>query len=115
RVVPNAEMRFGESVAPFGDAAHIRLKGIDIVLGTVRVQSYDPSLFTALGIDPTRKKILVLKSTNHFFAAFFPIASEILSCSAGSPYPNNPATTPYRRARRDIWPMVPAPHGAETA
>lgn len=115
RVVPNAEMQFGESVAPFGDAAHIRLKGIDIVLGTVRVQSYDPSLFTALGIDPTRKKILVIKSTNHFFAAFSPIASEILYCSAGSPYPNDPATTPYRRARRDIWPMVPTPHGTETA
>lgn len=115
RVVPNAEMRFGESVAPFGDAAHIRHEGIDIVLSSVRVQSYDPSLFTALGIDPTRKRILVIKSTNHFYAAFSKIASEILYCSAGSPYPNDPATNPYRRARRDIWPMTADPHGAEVA
>lgn len=115
RVVPNAEMRFGESVAPFGDAAHIRLAGIDIVLSSVRVQSYDPSLFTALGIDPQSKRILVIKSTNHFYAAFSKIASEILYCSAGSPYPNDPATNPYRRARRDIWPMTADPHRAEVA
>ncbi len=64
----DAEMRFGDSIAPFGDAAHIHYRGIDIVLGSVRVQSYDPSLFTALGIDPTTRRILVIKSTNHFYA-----------------------------------------------
>ncbi|MBF2713057.1 M81 family metallopeptidase [Agrobacterium vitis] len=109
KVVPNAEMQFGESVAPFGDAAHIHLDGIDIVLSSVRVQSYDPSLFTVLGIDPTSKHILAIKSTNHFYAAFSKIASDILYCSAGSPYPNNPATNPYRRVRRDIWPISADP------
>ena len=79
--------------------------------GTVRVQSYDPSLFTAVGIDPLAKDILLIKSTNHFYAAFSKIVSEILYCSAGRPYPNDPATTPYRRARRDIWPMIADPHG----
>ncbi|MGF9694469.1 M81 family metallopeptidase [Rhizobium sp. 0TCS1.26] len=115
RVQPSAEMHFGDSIAPFGDAAHIHLAGIDIVLSSVRVQSYDPSLFTALGIDPTQKRILVIKSTNHFYAAFSKIAAEILYCSAGSPYPNNPATNPYRRVRRDIWPIMADPHGTEAA
>jgi microcystin degradation protein MlrC len=109
----NAEMRFGDSIAPFGDAARIHYRGIDIVLGSVRVQSYDPSQFTALGIDPTQKRILVIKSTNHFYAAFSKIAREILYCSAGTPYPNNPATNPYRRVRRDIWPIMANPHGNE--
>jgi microcystin degradation protein MlrC len=111
RVVRNAQMRFGQSVAPFGDAAHIHLDGIDIILSSVRVQSYDPSLFTALGIDPATRHVLVIKSTNHFYAAFSKIATEILYCSAGSPYPNDPATTPYRRAPRDIWPIIADPHG----
>ncbi len=112
KVVPNAEMRFGDSIAPFGDAAHINLNGIDIILSSVRVQSYDPSLFTALGIDPTAKHLLVIKSTNHFYAAFSQIASEILYCAAGTPYPNNPANTAYRHVRRDIWPMMANPHDA---
>ncbi|AEH83605.1 Conserved hypothetical protein (plasmid) [Sinorhizobium meliloti SM11] len=111
KLVRNAEMRFGESFAPFGDAVHIRLHGIDIILNTTRAQSFDPSLFSVMGIDPTSKKILVIKSTNHFFASFSKIASEILYCSAGTPYPNDPARTPYRRARRDIWPMTSDPHG----
>ncbi|MFK0162630.1 M81 family metallopeptidase [Rhizobium sp. NPDC090279] len=113
RLVSNAEMRFGESFAPFGDAAHIQLDGIDIILNSTRAQSFDPSLFSVMGIDPTTKKILVIKSTNHFYASFSKIASEILYCSAGTPYPNNPARTPYRRARKDLWPMVADPFAEE--
>ena len=111
RLVRNAEMRFGESLVPFGDAAHIRLSGLDVILNSTRAQSFDPSLFAAMGIDPASKKILVIKSTNHFFAAFSKIAAEILYCSAGTPYPNDPRKTAYRRAPRDIWPMVEDPHG----
>lgn len=115
KLVPSAEMKFGDSIAPFGDAAHIHFNGIDVVLGTVRVQSYDPSLFTAVGIDPLSKRILLIKSTNHFYAAFSKIASQILYCSAGKPYPNDPATNSYRRVRRDIWPIMDNPHGGHAA
>ncbi len=109
RLVANAEMRFGESFAPFGDAAWISFDGIDVILNSTRAQSFDPSLFSAMGIDPTSRKILLIKSTNHFYDSFSRIASEIIYCSAGKPYPNTPATTPYRKARRDIWPMVDDP------
>ncbi len=116
RLNPEAEMRFGESRVPFGRAARIALldadgneTGIEVILNTVRAQSYDPSLFSALGIDPLAQKILVIKSTNHFFAAFQPIASQIIYCAAGRPYPNDPATTPYRHVRPDIWPRMADP------
>lgn len=110
KVVRDAEMRFGEGYVPFGDAARISFAGIDVILNSTRAQSFDPSLFSVMGIDPTEKKILLIKSTNHFFASFSPISAEILYCSAGSPYPNNPARTPYKLAPRDIWPMVEDPH-----
>lgn len=113
RLVRNAQMRFGESYAPFGDAVHIRLDGIDIILNTTRAQSFDPSLFEVMGIDPKSRHILVIKSTNHFYSSFSKIASKIIYCAAGTPYPNNPAKTPYRFARRDNWPMVDDPHGIE--
>ncbi|WP_037385196.1 M81 family metallopeptidase [Sinorhizobium americanum] len=113
RLVRNAEMRFGESFAPFGDAAHIQYRGIDIILNSTRAQSFDPSLFSVMGIDPSAKKILVVKSTNHFYASYSKIASQILYCSAGTPYPNDPAKTPYRRARRDIWPITSDLHRCE--
>ena len=109
RLVRNAEMRFGDSFAPFGDAAWIAFDGIDVILNSTRAQSFDPSLFSALGIDPKSRRILLIKSTNHFYDSFSRIASEIVYCSAGKPYPNTPATTPYRKARRDIWPMLENP------
>lgn len=109
RLVANAEMRFGESFAPFGDAAWISFDGIDVILNSTRAQSFDPSLFSVLGIDPKSRKILLIKSTNHFYDSFSKIASEIIYCAAGKPYPNTPATTPYRKARRTIWPMVENP------
>jgi microcystin degradation protein MlrC len=114
RLVRSAEMRFGESAVPFGDAARVRLRdtGIEVILNTVRAQSFDPSLFGALGIDPLAQRILVVKSTNHFYAAFAPIAAEIIYCSAGRPYPNDPATNPYVKVRRDIWPICPDPFGS---
>jgi microcystin degradation protein MlrC len=105
----NAEMKFGESFAPFGDAAWIHFDGIDVILNSTRAQSFDPSLFSVMGIEPTARKILLIKSTNHFYDSFARIASEIIYCSAGRPYPNRPAETEYRKARRDIWPMVDNP------
>ena len=111
RLVRNAEMRFGESYAPFGDAAWISFDGIDVILNSTRAQSFDPSLFSVMGIDPASRKILLIKSTNHFYDSFSKIASEIVYCSAGKPYPNTPAETPYVKARRDIWPMVEDPWG----
>ena len=111
RLVHNAEMRFGDSFAPFGDAAWISFDGIDVILNSTRAQSFDPSLFSVMGIEPASRKILLIKSTNHFYDSFSRIASEIVYCAAGKPYPNTPATTPYRKARRTIWPMVEDPWG----
>lgn len=115
KLVTNAEMQFGASMAPFGDAAWVNFHGIDVILNSTRAQSFDPSLFSALGIDPRSRKILLIKSTNHFYASFAKIASEIIYCSAGHPYPNTPATTDYRKARRTIWPMVDDPFAGDIA
>jgi microcystin degradation protein MlrC len=109
KLVRDAQMRFGESFAPFGDAAWIHFDGVDVILNSTRAQSFDSSLFSALGVDPTSRKILLIKSTNHFYDSFSKIASEIIYCSAGKPYPNRPAETDYRKARKDIWPMVENP------
>jgi microcystin degradation protein MlrC len=111
RLVEKAEMRFGESFAPFGDAAWISFDGIDVILNSTRAQSFDPSLFSVMGIEPESRKILLIKSTNHFYDSFSKIAAEIIYCAAGKPYPNRPAETNYRKARRDIWPMVEDPWG----
>lgn len=111
KIVPNAQMRFGESLAPFGDAVVVAFDGIEVILNSTRAQSFDPSLFEVMGIDPLQRHILLIKSTNHFYASFAKIAKKILYCAAGQPYPNQPARTAYRKVRKDIWPRVENPWG----
>ena len=53
-----------------GDCAAVRVGGGDVVLIANRTQATGLELFTNLGIDPTEKKIVVVKSTNHFMAAY---------------------------------------------
>ncbi|WDR05864.1 M81 family metallopeptidase [Devosia rhodophyticola] len=109
KVVSDAQMRFGASWAPFGDAVWITFDGIDVILNSTRAQSFDPSLFSAMGIDPLSRKILLIKSTNHFYDSFSKIASQIIYCAAGRPYPNDPSTTPYVKAPCTIWPIMEDP------
>ena len=112
-LVRDAQQSFGASVVTLGDCAVIRINGIEVILNAVRSQVFNPDIFTNLGIDPGAKKILVVKSTNHFYDAFAPIAENIIYASIDGPYPNNPATNDYRHLSRDIWPRHQNPHGFE--
>ncbi len=114
RIVPDAVQSFGESVVPLGDSVWIEVGGIDVILNTVRSQVFNPDVFSNLGIDPTAKAMLVVKSTNHFHDAFSRIAPEILYATVEGPYPNNPVTNGYRNLRRKIWPLLENPHDPET-
>ncbi|CTQ53827.1 hypothetical protein LP7551_02356 [Roseibium album] len=105
RNIRNAEQSFGESVVPIGDASLIKVDGIEVILNSTRAQCFDTTLFSTFGIDPKDRKILVVKSTNHFYQSFAQISPLILYCSAGNPYPNDPRKTFYKKAPRNIWPI----------
>jgi microcystin degradation protein MlrC len=110
-IVRDAVQSFGDSVVPLGDAAAIRVAGIDVVLNSNRAQAFSPDLFSNLGIDPLAKKILIVKSTNHFYGAFAPIAAAVLYAEVKGPYPCEPRTNGYSKLRRPIWPLCEDPHG----
>ena len=105
-----AKQRFGSSFVPMGDCVCIDVHGIAVVLNTVRSQVFSSDVFSELGIVPETKKILVVKSTNHFHDAFAKIAGDILYAAVDGPYPNDPATNVYQNLTRDIWPRVRSPH-----
>ncbi|MCB1453698.1 MAG: M81 family metallopeptidase [Rhizobiaceae bacterium] len=107
--------RFGASLVPLGDCAAIRIGGVDIVLNTNRSQAFSPDIFDNLGIEAVSRKILIVKSTNHFHGAFSPIAAEILYVAVDGPYPSKPEKTRYRRLTRPMWPIVANPHAEEAA
>jgi microcystin degradation protein MlrC len=109
KLVRGAQQTFGKAMSNVGDAAAIDVGGIAVVLVTNRIQALGTDLFTNLGIDLAERRIAVVKSTNHFFAAFGPIAEEVLYTSAPGPLPRDVRTLPYTKIPRPIWPLDPDP------
>jgi len=109
RLQTDAHQQFADSLVPMGDCALVRFDGIDLILNSNRCQSFDPSLFRALGLEPSHYKLLLIKSTNHFYQGFAPIASHIIYVDAGAPYPSDPKVNHYKKLNRAIWPIVDTP------
>ena len=53
-----------------GDSALVEADGIEIVLCSLRNQAMGTDLFTQLGCDLAAKKIVVVKSSQHFHASY---------------------------------------------
>lgn len=106
----DCQQSFGPTQVKLGDCACVRVGGIDVVLITNRTQALGLELFRNVGVEPTHRKLLVVKSTNHFHAAFGPIAAQVLYVDSDGPLPRDYARIPYARVQRPIWPL-----DAETA
>jgi microcystin degradation protein MlrC len=107
----NGQQTFGKVMVPFGDAAGIRIGGVDIALIAHRIQAFGTEIFTAVGIDLSAKRYIGVKSTNHFHAAYAPIAAKVLYCDGEGPSPLDARKYPYRKIRRTIWPHAELPEG----
>jgi microcystin degradation protein MlrC len=109
--VRNGTQSFGTAKVPIGDAVGIRLDGIDVALLSHRTQALGLEIFTSVGIDPTQKRIVSVKSTNHFHAAYGPIASAVIYTDGGGPSHLDVRKYPYRKIARPLWPHDPLPPG----
>ena len=83
--------------------------GVDIVLISKRNQVIGTDLFTGLGIDLSAKKLVIVKSAQHFHAEFGPIAKSVLYVSTPASLSTDFANLPYRVRDLDYWPRVEAP------
>jgi microcystin degradation protein MlrC len=106
---PDLLIPFEQSQVSLGPAAAVTIGNLDVVLASGRAQTFSPQVFTNLGIDLASKKIVVVKSSNHFYAAFAPIAAEIMYLDTGGPYPSDPRAVTYVKARRPLSPLDPNP------
>ncbi len=94
----------GTSV-PLGDAALVRTGTLDVVLITRRTQAFNTDLFTRLGCDPAHKKVVVVKSAQHFYDSYAAIAREVIYVGAPGSASANWAALPYRKIRHPKWPI----------
>lgn len=105
RLARDCWQSFGPTRVPLGDTAAIRVGGIEVVLISNRTQALGLELFRNVGIEPTAKKLVVVKSTNHFRAAFGPIAAKVIYVDSDGPLARDYRKIPYTRIERPIWPL----------
>lgn len=89
----------------WGPLAVVRAGGIEILVVTVRAQMLDLQQLLAFGIDPARKRVVALKSMQHFRAAFEPIAGEVIVCDSGALCTLDYAVLPFQKIPRPMFPL----------
>ncbi len=102
-----ARQRFAGGWTQLGDVAAIRVDGVEVLLNATRTQAFDPALFTDHGIALEGKKLVVVKSAQHFHAGFAQVAKEVLWLDGPGALTQDFARLPYTRVRRPIWPLDP--------
>jgi microcystin degradation protein MlrC len=93
------------SPTSMGSCALVRASGIEILLVTLRNQAVGTDLFTQMSCDLAAKKIIVVKSSQHFHASYSKIATEVIYLGSPGSVTLDLSTLPYRRIRRPKWPL----------
>jgi microcystin degradation protein MlrC len=95
----------GGSMEDLGRMALLQIRGVDVIVGSKRAQTFDAELFLLHGIDVRRSRVVALKSSQHFRAGFEPLAAAIVTA-------DTPGLTTLRlevlqrvRTQRPIWPL----------
>ena len=92
---------------PMGDCALVEANGIEILLVTLRNQAMGTDLFTGAGCELAGRKLIVVKSSQHFYASFSKIAATVIYADAPGSVARDLNTLPYLKVRRPKWPLHP--------
>ncbi|MDL5353133.1 M81 family metallopeptidase [Microbacterium sp. zg-YB36] len=81
--------------------------GIEVVCSSVQRSPHDLQMLRSVGIEPTRRQIIVVKSSVHYRADFGPIATEIFEVDAAGLAAASWARLDFQNLRRPIFPLDP--------
>lgn len=78
---------------------------VQLVVSERRSEPFDLGVFTHCGIDPRRKRYVLIKSRQHFRAGFERIARHIVLCDGDGVTSSDLRLFNYRRRRRPLYPF----------
>jgi microcystin degradation protein MlrC len=86
--------------APLGDCAAVEVRGIEVVLCSVRDQAYEPGLFAGLGIDCAARRFIVVKSAQQYHLGFDAVTAVSLPLRSA-----DRTARSYTCLNRPMWPL----------
>ncbi len=91
--------------AAMGRTVVFDIGAAEIVISERLQEPWDLGVFTSVGIDPTSKKYLLLKSRMYFRPVFLPIAKGVVYCDGVGVASSDWRMFRYTRLRRPIYPL----------
>ncbi len=95
---------------PLGPSVWVETDGgVSLMLCSVRSQAYGTDLFTGLGLTLHDKALIVVKSSQHFHAAYAPLARAVLYVDSPGAITQDFANIPFQVRSLNYWPRVADP------
>ncbi len=88
-----------------GASAVLDTGKVEIIVISRQQEPNDLECFYSMGIDPTKKRYLMLKSRVHWRAGMGPIAGHTVECAGVGVCTSDYSTLDFRRVRRPIFPL----------
>jgi len=98
-----------------GTTAAFQAGEIDIVVTDRKRQTFGPNIFSDLGVDLTRKRVIVVKSAQHYRTLFLPFFAEDIALDAPGVCRSDVKSMPFKNIPRPMWPFDENPFGPENS
>jgi len=99
---------------PLGPSVWVETaEGVSLLLTSVRSQAYGTDTFTGLGVTLHDKKLVVVKSTQHFHAKFAPLAKAVFYVDTPGAITQDFAHIAFKVRSLNYWPRVSDPWATE--
>ncbi len=95
------------TLTSMGKSAVLDTGKVQIVVCSRHTEPYDLGCFRSLGIEPTAKRFLILKSRIHYRAGFRAIASHEIPCNGVGVTSSDNSLFTFKKVRRPIYPLDP--------
>ena len=90
-----------------GKSAVLDTGDVQVVVCSRHTEPFDLGCFRSLGIEPTAKRYLILKSRIHYRAGFRAIAEHELPCNGVGVTSSDNSLFDFQAVRRPIYPLEP--------
>jgi microcystin degradation protein MlrC len=92
--------------ALLGDTAVVRSQGVTIVLTTNRTQAMGTDLFTQFGVDLRAMKLIIVKSSQHFYASYSQVGRHVIYVETPGAITQDYNALPYTKRKLPKWPFT---------
>lgn len=90
-----------------GKSGVLEIGNVQVVVISQHTEPYDLGCFRSVGIEPTNKRYLILKSRIHFRAGFQAIATAEIPCNGVGVTSSDNSLFKFSKVRRPVYPLDP--------